>query len=64
MKKLYVIRKYIFAEDISEAIKLEKKSAIHEVYLEEGAIKDLLFTLSGKDPAKAGFTEENNKSKN
>ncbi len=58
MKKIYVVRKYVFAEDIAEALKVEKKSPIHEVYLEEGAIKDLLFTLSGKDPTKVGFEEK------
>lgn len=59
MKKIYVVRKYVFAEDIADAIKKEKSSPIHEVYLEEGAIKDLLFTLSGKDPTKVGFEEKN-----
>ena len=58
MKKIYVIRKYVFAEDITEALKIEKSSPIHEIYLEEGAIKDLLFTLAGKDPTKVGFEEK------
>ena len=58
MKKIYVIRKYVFAEDITEALKVEKSSPIHEIYLEEGAIKDLLFTLAGKDPTKVGFEEK------
>ena len=58
MKKIYVVRKYIFAEDVEEAIKLEKKAPIHEVYLEESATKDLLYTLSGKDPTKLGFNKE------
>ena len=58
MKKIYVIRKYVFAEDITEALKVEKSSPIHEIYLEEGAIKDLIFTLAGKDPTKVGFEEK------
>ena len=58
MKKIYVIRKYVFAEDITEALKIEKSSPIHEIYLEEGAIKDLLFTLAGKDSTKVGFEEK------
>lgn len=58
MKKIYVVRKYVFAEDIADALKQEKKSPIHEVYLEEGAIKDLLYTLSGKDPNSLGFNKQ------
>lgn len=33
--KMYVIRKYIKAVNVNEAIKLERKTAVHEVYVDD-----------------------------
>jgi hypothetical protein len=56
MKKIYIIRKYILAEDIHEAISQEASTPIHECYLDEDAVKDLKFTLTGeKKESTVGF---------
>lgn len=60
MKKIYIIRKFIHAEDISEAVKMESKTPIHEVYLEEESIRDLKYTISGNEiyKPKLGFEKD------
>ena len=34
MKKQYIIRKYVMASNVKEAIRLDKISPIHEVYVD------------------------------
>lgn len=34
MKKLYVIQKYVVASSISEALRIEKKSVVDEIWLD------------------------------
>lgn len=34
-KKLFIVRKYIMAKDASEAIKLDKKHPVDDVWVEE-----------------------------
>ena len=60
MKKIYIIRKFIHAENLSEAIKEERVTPIHEVYLEEESIRDLKYTLSGNEiyKPKLGFEKD------
>lgn len=36
MKKLYIIRKYIFAESIKEALRKDKTESPDDIYLDEG----------------------------
>lgn len=48
MKKIYIVRKYVYAKDIKEALKLEKTTPVHEAFLEANAVDDLKYTLDGK----------------
>ena len=48
MSKVYIIRKYIVAEDIHDAMKQEPSTPIHECFLEEESVKDLTFRLNRK----------------
>lgn len=59
MKKIYIVRKYVSAENLTDAIRQEKKSPIHEVFLEEEAVRDLKFTLTGNESYKpTGFEKK------
>lgn len=35
MKKQFIVRKYIMAESASQAIRLEKKTPVHDVWVDE-----------------------------
>lgn len=57
MKKQYVIKKIIIAEDLNEVIRLEKKCPIHEVildgeWIENNAKEGIGFRTSEKNTAK------------
>jgi len=57
MKKVFVIRKYVLASSIQEAIKREKKQAPDDVYLDEVHRTKLLDSLEVK-PKTTGFTQK------
>ncbi len=44
--KVYIIRKYIVAEDIHDAMAKESTTPIHECFLEEESVKDLTHRLN------------------
>jgi hypothetical protein len=44
------VRKYIIASDIQEVLKKEKKQSPHDIWLEEGTQKEIIFQM-----AKDGF---------
>lgn len=44
--KVYIIKKYIVAEDIHDAMRQEPSTPIHECFLEEESVKDLTFRLN------------------
>lgn len=48
--KLYVVKKYVHAKSIHDAIRREKTAEIHEVYTEEKQVQEL--------PPAMGFTIE------
>lgn len=60
MKKIYIIRKFVYAENTTEAMKMDSKTPVHEVYLEEESIRDLKYTLSGNEiyKPKLGFEKD------
>lgn len=61
MSKVYIIRKYIVAEDIHDAMRQEPSTPIHECFLEEESVKDLTFRLNkATKPVEEqiGFTKE------
>lgn len=41
MEKLYVIRKYVMAENAEQALKKEKKHPVHDVWLDDDWFKEL-----------------------
>lgn len=47
-KKIYIIRKYVVAKSIQEAIKTEKKKAPDDVWLEETSQRKMLEDLIDK----------------
>lgn len=55
MKKVFIIRKYVFAETAEAAMKLDKKTPIHDCWVEEGSLKDSIAALQKQDPKKIGF---------
>lgn len=61
-KQIYVVRKYVYAESIEEAIKLEKKIAPADIYLTEYSTAAHLEELSPKKDT-TGFKEKKNDSK-
>lgn len=48
MKKVYEIRKYIVAEDIAEALELEKGAHVEEIYITKHSSDILLDELHTK----------------
>lgn len=55
MKNLYIVRKFITANSLKQAQKLEPKTPPSEIYLEEQSIKNL-YPMEIKDVA--GFKKE------
>lgn len=47
--KVYVIRKFVVAKDLKEALKKEPKAKVQEVYLEEESLKGTVFRLTNKN---------------
>lgn len=41
MKKLFVVKKYVMADDAAQAIRLEKRSRVYDVWLDEDWAKAL-----------------------
>lgn len=48
MKKIYVIRKYILANSVQEAIKKERKAVIDDCFANEDQHKEFLMDLQKK----------------
>ncbi len=46
MRKVFVIKKYIVADNIQEALGYDKNAPVHECYLEETSTKMLIEELS------------------
>lgn len=49
MKKIYIIRKFVVASSLSDAIRKEKKVAPDDVYLDDFSIKNYKEELYGKE---------------
>lgn len=41
-KRLYIVRKFVIAGSASEAIRLERKVEVHDVFLEENVHKEVI----------------------
>lgn len=41
-KQVYVVRKYIVAKSAQEAIRLDRKTPVMDVWVEDGAIKEAI----------------------
>lgn len=60
MKKVFIIRKYVLASSIQEAIKKERKQQPDDVFLDEVHRTKLLDSLEEK-PKALGFSNKNKK---
>lgn len=40
--RIYIIKKYVVAENAADAIKKEKNVPVHDVWLEENSAKDVI----------------------
>lgn len=49
MKKIYVVRKYVIADSIIDAMKKEKKQEADDVWLEDNVLKYNLSIMSGEE---------------
>ena len=58
MRKIYVVRKYVVASSVEEALQKEKKTPVDDCWLEEQTQKDWLEEKSGKHLQKIGFYNE------
>lgn len=58
MRKIYVVRKYVVASSVEEALQKEKKIPVDDCWLEEQTQKDWLEEKSGKNLSKIGFYNE------
>lgn len=54
MKKLYITRKYIIAESINEAIRLDKKTQIDDIFLDDDWRKE----QNNRKESSTGFLEK------
>lgn len=55
MKKQYIVRKYILAENLTEVIKLDSKTPVHDAWVDkdwEGVKTDLGFKVDEKNTTK------------
>lgn len=48
MKKIYVIRKYVVAINIQEALKLERKTLLDDIWLEDTTQKQYMEDILGR----------------
>jgi len=55
MKHRYIVRTYVEAETIEEAIKLAKRTKPHDVYLDQDVWKDRQYALKYELKPKLGF---------
>lgn len=61
-KQIYIVRKYVYAESIEEAVRLEKKVAPADVYLTEYSTAAHLEELSPRKDI-TGFKDKKDDSK-
>lgn len=59
MKQIYIVRKYVYAESVEEAIKLEKKVKPADVYLTEYSTAMQMETLQPRKET-TGFKKNKN----
>ncbi len=57
MKKVFIIRKLVSADTIQEALKKEKKTPIHDCYLEENSLKAMVDEI-GRETKIMGFNRK------
>lgn len=57
MKQIYVVRKYVLAESVAEAVKKEKEIAVADCYLTDHSTVEHLESLQPRKE-KAGFKEK------
>ncbi len=54
-KQVYIIRKYVLASSAKEAIKLDNKTDIRDVFLEETSQKSMVEDMVKVQDKKVGF---------
>lgn len=54
-KQVYIIRKYVLANSAKEAMNLDKKTAIRDVFLEENSQKHMIEDMVKSPEKKVGF---------
>jgi hypothetical protein len=58
MKKVYIVRKYILANSVGEALRKEKKHKPDDAYVEEKSINNFIEKLQKEEPAQMGFKQK------
>ncbi len=57
-KQVYIIRKYVLASSAKEAIKLDNKTDIRDVFLEETSQKSMVEDMVKIPDKKVGFSKK------
>jgi hypothetical protein len=55
MKNIYVVRKYVLANSAKQAMEKERKTPVHDCWLEENSQKRMLESMENIDKKKAGI---------
>lgn len=48
--KIFIVRKYVIADTIEEAIKLESNTPVHDCWVEDTSLKNSIEQLGKLDP--------------
>lgn len=63
MKNIYIVRKYVLANNINDALKKEKHLQAQDCWMDENSTKNYTETLIENHKKKTGFTINNMKCK-
>lgn len=59
MKKQYVVRKYVMANSVADAIRISHKTPIHEVHIDNAWWeKSVAYNFYPSEVVKSGFNEK------
>ena len=58
MKKVYIVRKYILANSVGEALRKEKKHKPDDAYVEEKSINNFIENLTKPKESPIGFRKK------